>query len=284
VRLRPGWFLTCLTIACASGSPAAGGGTAAHPTIDPVAPPPVVNNVKLQPDPVAHYSLARVDSLTIVMAGSEQGQVLDRTLFLTVTSEASGSGRQITVLVDSQQIRESGLVSPLVLDSLRGMRWTGMLSPEGRVGRFTANRPTLIGAGLDGQFRLLFPALPQSGASAGATWSDSTSDTVQVSAFGGHDQARLEYRAGEGERALGQPVLPLTLKRLSTISGSALQSGQVITLSGSDSTDVVYRISSAGRLLAAEGRSTSALTINIPAVGQTLPASKRAAFTLTRLP
>jgi hypothetical protein len=171
-----------------------------------------------------------------------------------------------------------------VLDSLRGMRWTGTLSSDGRVDRFTASRPTLMGAALDGQFRLLFPALPRNGASAGASWTDSTSDTVQVSAFGGHDQARLDYSAGEGERAIGQPVLPVSVRRLSTITGSAVQSGQVITLAGTDSTDVNYRISSAGRLMSADGHSTSALTINIPSVGQTLPATKRAVFTLTRLP
>jgi hypothetical protein len=281
---RTGWLALGLAAGCASGSTAGGAAPAAKPNVDPVAPPPVVANVKLQPEAVARYALARVDSLTVTMSGSDQGQVLDRTMFLTVTSEPATTGRQITVLVDSQQVRESGLVSPIVLDSLRGMRWTGIIGADGRVGRFTANRPTLIGAGLDGLFRLLFPAFPKGGASAGAAWSDSTSDTVQVSAFGGHDTARLDYKAGEGERAIGEPILPVALRRISSITGSTLQSGQVITLAGGDSTEVRYRISTSGRLVGAEGSSNSALTINIPAVGQTLPASKRAIFSLTRLP
>ena len=285
-RARLSAFLW-LAAACASGGAgggSSGGGSAARPTIDPVAPPPVVNNLRLQPDAVAHFALARIDSLTVVMSGAEQGQVLDRTLFLTVTSEPSGAGRQITVLVDSLQAREAGLVSPLALDSLKGMRWTGSLSPEGRMGRFAASRATLLGAPLDGQFRLLFPLLPPGGVSSGGTWSDSTSDTVQVSAFGGRDQARLQYTAGDAERAVGLPVLPVALQRLSTITGLASQSGQTISLSGTDSTQAVYRISSAGRLLAVDGHSISALTISIPSVGQTLPASQRAVFSLTRLP
>jgi hypothetical protein len=83
---------------------------------------------------------------------------------------------------------------------------------------------------------------------------------------------------------MGQPVLPVKLQRLSTITGLATQSGQTISLSGTDSTDAVYRISSQGRLLAVDGSSNSALTISIPSVGQTLPASQRAVFSLARLP
>lgn len=288
MRTTVGLTVLWLTAACASGGggggSSSGTGSAARPTIDPVAPPPIVNNMRLQPEAVAHYTLARVDSLTIEMAGAEQGQVLDRTLFLTITSEPSSLGRQITILIDSLQTREAGLVSPLALDSLRGMRWTGTLSSDGRMGRLTSSRATLLGAPLDGQFRLLFPLLPPGGASSGATWSDSTSDTVQVSAFGGRDQARLQYSTGEAERAMGQPVLPVKLQRLSTITGLATQSGQTISLSGTDSTDAVYRISSQGRLLAVDGSSNSALTISIPSVGQTLPASQRAVFSLARLP
>lgn len=287
--MRHGVGLTALwlTAACASGGGGGGGtgtGSAARPTIDPVAPPPIVNNMRLQPDAVAHYALARVDSLTIEMAGAEQGQVLDRTLFLTITSVPSSLGRQITILVDSLQTREAGLVSPLALDSLQGMRWTGTLSPDGRMGPLTASRATLLGAPLDGQFRLLFPLLPAGGASSGATWSDSTSDTVQVSAFGGRDQARLQYSTGESERTMGQLILPVKLQRLSTITGLAIQSGQSISLSGTDSTEAIYRISNQGRLLAFEGSSNSSLTISIPSVGQTLPASQRAVFSLSRLP
>jgi hypothetical protein len=287
VKICIGLPVLWLTAACASGGGGGGGsgtGSAARPTIDPVAPPPIVNNLRLQPDAMAHYALTRLDSLTIEMAGAEQGQVLDRTLYLTITSESSSLGRQITILVDSLQTREAGLVSPLALDSLRGMRWTGILSPEGRMGRLTANRATLLGAPLDGQFRLLFPVLPPGGARSGATWSDSTSDTVQVSAFGGRDQARLQYSTGEAERAMGQPVLPVKLQRLSTITGLATQSGQTISLSGTDSTEATYRISSPGRLLAVDGSSNSTLTISIPSVGQTLPATQRAVFSLTRLP
>jgi hypothetical protein len=285
VRISVGLTVLWLTAACASGGGGgAGTGSAARPTIDPVAPPPVVNNIRLQPDAVAHYALARVDSLTIEMAGAEQGQVLDRTMFLTITSEPSSLGHQITILVDSLQTREAGMVSPLALDSLRGMRWTGTLATDGRMGKLTASRATLLGAPLDGQFRLLFPLLPPGGASSGASWSDSTSDTVQVSAFGGRDQARLQYSTGEAERAIGQPVLPVKLERLSTITGLANQSGQTISLSGTDSTDAIYRISNQGRLQAFNGSSNSALTISIPSVGQTLPASQRAVFSLTRLP
>ena len=280
------WFaVVLLSAGCASGGSSSGGTPAGpKPTLDPVAAPPVVRNLKLQPDAVAHYALARVDSLTVVMAGAEQGQVLDRTIYLTITSAPAASGKAITVLIDSLQTREAGLVSPFALDSLRGIRWSGTLGANGRMSPLVPSQSTLLGAPLSGQFRLLFPLLPTEGAKAGATWTDSTSDTIQVSAFGGRDQARLHYSASDAERAIGQPVLPIVLSRMSTVTGSTEQNGQTITLSGTDSTTITYRISASGRLMAADGSSSADMSITIPDVGQTLPARSRATFSLTRLP
>ncbi|MEO8030720.1 MAG: hypothetical protein ABJC74_06840 [Gemmatimonadota bacterium] len=284
--MKPRLWLAALslTAACASGSGGSSTVPGARPTVDPVAAPPVVRDLKLQLDPVAHYALARVDSLTVVMAGADQGQVLDRTMFLTVTSAPAQAGRTITILIDSLQTREAGLVSPFALDSLRGVQWTGTLGLNGRMSALTASQPTLLGAPLSGQFRLLFPLLPADGARPGATWTDSTSDTIQVSAFGGRDRAQLSYRANDAERAVGQPVLPISVVRLSTIAGATEQNGQTISLSGSDSTQVMYRISAAGKLMAADGSSSADMSIAIPSVGQTLPARARANFSLTRLP
>lgn len=276
--------VAALTGACASGGSTGGGTTGSRPTIDPVPAPPVVRDLKFQPEAVAHYALARVDSLTVVMAGAEQGQVLDRTMYLTVTSEGAATSRNITIIIDSLQTREAGLVSPFALDSLRGVRWTGTMGPTGRMSPLTASQQTLLGAPLSGQFRLLFPLLPAEGAGAGKTWTDSTSDTIQVSAFGGRDHAQLRYSTGEAERALGQPIVPVSLTRLATVAGATEQNGQTITLSGNDSTQIVYRIAANGHLMAANGTSSADMSITIPAVGQTLPARARASFTLTRLP
>jgi hypothetical protein len=76
----------------------------------------------------------------------------------------------------------------------------------------------------------------------------------------------------------------VTAERNATITGSAAQGGQTLTLSGTDSAAIVYTLSAPGRLQAVEGSDFSLLTITIPSMGQTLPATQRARYTLTRLP
>ena len=170
------------------------------------------------------------------------------------------------------------------VDSLRGTRWTGLLSAGGRLGQLTADRSTLLGTQLDGQLRQLIPFLPVAGVRAGDVWSDSTSDTVQVNAFGGRDSGIVRYTAAAQDVPPTPATLRVTADRHATVTGSAAQGGATLTLAGTDSATIVYTLTAPGRLIAVEGSDLSLLTITVPAMGQTLPATQRARFTLTRLP
>lgn len=271
-----------LGVACSSGS---GGPAAPKPSIDPVRLPAgsVVQHLALAP--AAHYSLARTDSTTVVMPnGGEQGQVFSRTIFLTMTARAERGGQAVVILIDSVHADEIGLLPMASVDSLRGTRWSGWMSPEGRLGRLTADRATLLGTQLGGQFRQLIPFVPSAGVRAGDVWSDSTSDTVQVNAFGGRDSGTVQYTAAVGDAPPAPGTLRLTAARHATVTGSALQGGQTLLLTGADSAAIVYTLSAAGHLMGVEGGEASLLSITVPSMGQTLPARQRASFTLTSLP
>lgn len=279
---RAAFLAALLGVACSSGS---GGPAAPKPTIDPVRPPATTAVFRLALDPVAHFVLARTDSTTVVMPnGGEQGQVFSRTLFLTMTARPGTAGQAIEFVIDSVRTDEIGLLPMASVDSLRGTRWSGLLSPNGRLGQLTASRPTLLGIQLGGQLRQLIPFLPAAGVRAGDTWSDSTSDTVQVNAFGGRDSGTVRYTAAAQELPPAPAALVITADRHATVTGSATQGGGTLTLAGTDSATIVYTLTAPGRPTAVEGSDLSLLTITVPAMGQTLPATQRARFTLTRLP
>lgn len=279
---RAAFLAAILGVACSSGS---GGPAAPKPNIDPVRPPAATTIFRLALEPAAHFVLARTDSTTVVMPnGGEQGQVFSRTLFLTMTARPGSAGQAIEFVIDSVQTDEIGLLPMASVDSLRGTRWSGVLSPSGRLGQLTASRATLLGIQLGGQLRQLIPFLPAAGVRAGDAWSDSTSDTVQVNAFGGRDSGVVHYTAGAHDAPPAPASLVVTADRRSTVTGSAAQGGGTLALAGTDSATTVYTLVAPGRLMAVEGSDLSLLTITVPAMGQTLPATQRARFTLTRLP
>jgi len=271
-----------LGVACSS---ATGGPAAPKPSIDPVRLPAGTAVFRLALEPVAHFVLTRTDSTTVVMPnGGEQGQVFSRTVFLTATAHPGVAGQAIDFVIDSVQADEIGLLPMASVDSLRGTRWSGLLSPSGRLGQLTASRATLLGIQLGGQLRQLIPFIPAAGVRAGDAWSDSTSDTVQVNAFGGRDSGIVRYTAAAQEVPPAPAALLVTADRRATVTGSAVQGGSTLSLAGTDSALIVYTLTAPGRLMAVEGSDLSLLTITVPAMGQTLPATQRARFTLTRLP
>jgi hypothetical protein len=282
VRRRAAFLAAVLGVACSSGS---GGPAAPKPSINPVRPPAATAVFRLGLEPVAHFALVRTDSTTVVMPnGGEQGQVFSRTLLFTITARPGTTGQAIEIIIDSVRTDEIGLLPMASVDSLRGTRWKGLLSPNGRLGPLTPSRGTLLGIQLGGQLRQLIPFLPAAGVRAGDTWSDSTSDTVQVNAFGGRDSGIVHYTAATQDVPPAPAALLVTATRHATVTGSAMQGGGTLTLAGTDSATIVYTLASPGRLMAVEGNDLSLLTITVPAMGQTLPATQRARFTLTRLP
>jgi len=281
---------------------ASGGAPAPHPAAPAPAPPPATSTPSPGIDParvepardlavryprsgggIARYAFARHDSIIATMpAGDQQVQILGRTAFVTITWVANDTGARVTAVVDSV-VPDSGLLNTLpMVDSARGSRWTGFRRLSGQVVDLAGGPHSLVGDQVRDQLRLLFPLLPPDGARPGASWSDSTSAPGRVSAFEATETARVTSRAERLVTSSG--ALPLIVIRSRSAVGEGTQFGQPMNLKASGSDSLAYQIAPDGRVLGVEGVRLTELVVDLPSIGQSVPARERSLLRMTLLP
>jgi hypothetical protein len=231
---------------------------------------------------IVRYALARRDSVVATMpSGDTQVQILGRTAFVTITWVAGDTGTRITATVDSI-VPDSGVGGMAVmLDSARMSRWSGVRRPTGQLGDFTGGPRSLAGDQVRDQLTLLYPLLPPAGARPGDSWTDSTSGLARVSAFEATESALIVSRAEALLTSSG--ALPLSVIRTRTSSGQGTQFGQPMTLKGTGSDTLAYQIAPDGRVLGVEGVRVTDLVVELPSIGQSVPAHERSALRMTLL-
>ena len=131
------------------------------------------------------------------------------------------------------------------------------------------------------QLALLFPPLPLTGAAAGFSWTDSTSAPVRVSAFDAIEQALITVRAEALPSRAGALLVAVTRSR--TASGQGTQFGQPITVTGSGVDSLSYELGPDARVLRAEGRRVTDVTVVLPAIGQQVTARESSLLVMTLL-
>jgi hypothetical protein len=222
------------------------------------------------------FQVTRHDSLSLQYPTGSQMQVLDRTAWVRLLLTSGGG---ITIVLDS-------LRSPtgLPVDSLRaldGLVWTGTLE-RGHVGTLRPSRQAPLGDQLALPLVTdLLPVLPATGARSGATWRDSTMNSQRVVGADLPMSIATEYQAREttGRREL--EVLGTSQLRA---KGSSAQFGQAIDIEASGTRQRSWRLSPTGQLVGAEGSDSLTLSLDVPSVGQTVPATQLGRFTATRIP
>jgi hypothetical protein len=273
-----------LSAGCAVGTPAA-----RQPAPSPSAPRPNLDPLRIEPPRdlavrypnsgggIARYALARHDTVTATMpAGDTQVQVFGRIAFITLTWIASDTGTRITAAVDSV-VADSGLGGFSVMaDSARGARWSALRRPTGQLVDLSGGPRSLIGDQVRDQLQLLFPVLPAKGAHPGEGWSDSSSGMARVSAFEATETVRSASRA----ETLVSPdgVLPLSVVRNRIATGQGTQFGQPMTLRATGSDTLTYQIASDGLVLVVEGVRLTDLVVELPSIGQSVPAHERSSL------
>lgn len=274
--------LLLLGAGCSSGSTP----PAAQPSPAPSAPYPNVDPIRVEPvrdlairypmngAGISRYAFARRDSVIATMpSGDTQVQILGRTAFLTLTWVAADTGTRLTATVDSM-VPDSGFASlALMLDSARGSRWTAIRRPRGQLTDLTGGPRSLIADQVRDQLQLLFPLLPLEGCHPGAAWSDSTTAAARVSAFEANETARSASRAESMVTSSG--TLPLLVVRTRSATAQGTQFGQAITLRATGSDTLSYQIAPDGRILIVEGVRLTDLVVDLPSIGQSVPARER---------
>jgi hypothetical protein len=231
---------------------------------------------------IHRYALARRDSIVATMpTGEAQMQLLGRTAFVTVTWVAADTGTRLTTQVDSV-VADTGLTSfTASIDSARGLRWTALRLPNGRLTALSGGRGSLVGDQIRDQLQLLFPVLPPEGVKPGATWTDSTTQPTRVSAFEANETALTSSVAAT--TAAGGGVLEIVAVRTRTASGEGTQFSQPMTVQGSGADSLTYHLAPDGRVLDVAGNRYTDLVVQLPSIGQSVPAHESSVLRMTLL-
>jgi hypothetical protein len=202
--------------------------------------------------------------------GETQMQVVGRTAFVTITWVAADTGARLTMVVDSV-VADSGLTNfAASIDSAQGLRWTAFRLPNGRLTGLSAGRGSLVGDQIRDQIQLIYPVLPPEGARPGASWTDSTTRHTRVSAVEANETAHTSSVADPAANSAG--ALEIMTVRLRTASGTGTQFNQAMTVEGSGADSLIYRLAADGRVLEVSGNRNTDLVVQLPSIGQSVPA------------
>lgn len=194
--------------------------SAAAPAISGAATPSDVLTYRPFTSPV-HVSVQRRDS-TIVSLGDagDQAQVSGQTAFFTVGTRKIGrSGPHILeVTLDSMTTEGRDANAPA---SAVGVRWSGDRTERGLLRDLTATREGDGVAQIGHLAALLYPILPEGGATAGSTWKETRERVVHANPFDVRDSLVASYRADSMVTVAGVEWLHFTEE--ASIRGKARQ-------------------------------------------------------------
>jgi hypothetical protein len=222
------------------------------------------------------FQVARHDSLTLQYPTGVQTQVLDRTAWVRVLL-ASDDG--LTFVLDS--LRAPAGLPPDSLRSLDGLLWSGAIE-RGHVGTLRPSRKTALADQLALPLVLeLLPFLPSTGARSGATWRDST---VKAERIVGAELPLTVVTAYQARDAQGRRELEVLGTSRLAAKGTSAQFGQPIDITANGTRARTWRLGTNGQVTGVEGSDSLAMSLDVPSVGQTVPATQIGRLTATRLP
>lgn len=276
--------------ACASGTQATPA-TRPGPVAAPDAPAEVAPSegrgraIAYAPIPRARYRLERFDTVLVQLPDSStQSQTFGRAAWLTVSTTEAGEGFDATIVLDSLEV--SGVAAQnaaAALDSARGTRWTGRVAANGRLSNLSPDRTSMVGEQAGALLQLLFPILPGDGIRADAAWADTSDVATKVDMFDVREQAVTQYRAMSPSVRGRGTALPIQADAAFSQEGTTSQRGQNLSIEAEGTRRFIYYLGTDGVPAGLEGSEKSDVTIMVPAVGQSMQATRRAAVRITPL-
>lgn len=263
-----------LLAACATSSPPSGG--AAPGEASPGQPEGETSRdggVLYQAWPQSRYELTTRDSIAMEMPdGSFQRQLTEKTGFLTIQLDSSAQGLTAFIRLDSMRLAYPDALVQSLVDSAVGTTWQGRIGARGNLDSLAPSRPSVFGEQVRTDLRRLLPVLPAGGVRPGETWTDSATAPLQMmTGMQVQEDRATGYQAGKWESSAGQRVITIESSTTYRVSGTGTSYGQQLEITGSGVATGSHRVSRAGRLLAASAMDSAMITINVPAVGQTVP-------------
>lgn len=263
--------------------------TAGGPPV-PASATPSIPQAPLRYSPgVTKYLITQRHHVDQQLPTGNQVQEIGLRTFVTavIIGPADVRGYAVSLTIDSI-VADSATVLPVTVDlnSARGLRYDGRLSPSGQL---IDPRPSDVGiarsvAQLFGGFRTFYPKLPTAGVAPGAAWSDSTEATDTTGAAVIVDRAVSHYVTGDWENPSGVRQLGIEVSGGFTVSGSGAAGGATFALSGTGTHAGRLQFSAAGRFLGGSTTDSAGIVITFDPQGMAIPRHQVSHTTIAVLP
>jgi len=263
--------------ACTTGArpaPSAGAPGTPAPPAPAETPGPGGEVIRLGPSALRYVVHHRIH---VEQQFQGQTQTIDRGIRMFVAATIAGTadtlGYPVMFTIDSI-VPDSGAALPqtVSLPAARGLQYTGHVSPVGdfREGPSPDSARAQAFAQLVGAFRTFYPRLPRGGVTLAAEWADTVTTT---------DHAGVEVtmksvnrsRAPAWEARNDIRCLRLETSATYTVAGAGEQGGQPLEVTGSGTRSAVQCLAVDGRYLGGEVHDSSAVMVNLPMQGMTVP-------------
>jgi hypothetical protein len=217
------------------------------------------------------YEIERYDSLFYAsMPGAPQATA--KRGILTVRALPGRAG-EVEVRLDSLSGLEDTRLSPGAVDSSVGGRWQMTMGPDGPRGMMAGGHSTILSGQVEALVRLLFPLLPSNGLRNSDAWSDSSRYRLQLDAFDSFETAARASQTVPTLASASQDPSGVTVEAIERLSrtGSAMQGGQPLTLSGTGVRRLRYKFAPGGWVSTLAARDSLDLVVTIGQTGEKVP-------------
>jgi hypothetical protein len=281
--------LVALTAAC--------GGRAVAPSTAPANTSPAPAPVAAAAEPstlryaagTGRYKVETALNMAQDMMGNVTEVTATTIMIMSTTLTDDGGNLLLTATLDSVSVTGNMPgVDASALSGARGKTFRARFTPSGRPLPAPPNPDssdalvTQLGRGI----REFLAVLPAAAVTAGASWTDTTTESNPMPGGTGAMNTRSirEHRVVGWETRDGARALHMTTSGTFTISGSGeVQGGTPVEMTGNGSATLNRWVSTTGTFIGSTGRDSTNLTVNVPTVGMSIPIRQTQVTTVTKL-
>lgn len=239
----------------------------------PVSAPSPGEVLTYQPfSPPVQVRIQHRDSIIVSLGDAgDQVQVSGETAFFTIGTRTIGRSGPHIVEVTLDSVTTEGRDAETPTTAV-GVRWSGDRTERGLLQGLAPTRGGDGVAEIGHLVALLYPILPEGGATTGATWKETRPRIVHANPFRVRDSLVVSYRADSMVTMEGMQWLHLTEEAFYTREGTASNSaGAALPVSGFGISSTSYYVSMDGRLVRATGVDSTSMTLSSPETGARIP-------------
>jgi hypothetical protein len=229
----------------------------------------------------------RVDTRTESVAdlsglgAGEQRQTLGMSSFLTVQLTDTTGGQSFRVVVDSMTIEAGSPIPPAMADSIRGMTWTGLLSPEGKVSNLVSPSGP-VNQQFTQMLNSFFPRTRQSMA-PGARWVDTVEVKNSDSTTTSDARTITQWSVAGTEQRDGVEATRLDAAFELTMTASGQTPQGAMDMQGTGTGKATYFVGPGGLYLGGTSEMQNEMTLSVAAAPMPIPVTATTTTTVSQL-